>query len=66
MVRTRFSMKTISSEQKDLIDALIAEGLAGNLSAAVLEKDVHVTDALRALATLPKAGIAPDLRRDCG
>ena len=45
-------MKTISSEQKELIDALVAEGLAGNLSAAVLEKDVHVTDALRALATL--------------
>lgn len=45
-------MKTISSEQKELIDALVAQGLAGNLSAAVLEKDVHVTDALRALATL--------------
>ncbi|MGN6808307.1 MAG: nucleotidyl transferase AbiEii/AbiGii toxin family protein [Trinickia sp.] len=45
-------MKTISSEQKELIDALVAEGLAGNLSAAVLEKDVHVTDALRGLATL--------------
>ena len=45
-------MKTISSEQKELIDALVAEELAGNLSAAVLEKDVHVTDALRALATL--------------
>lgn len=45
-------MKTISSEQKDLIDALVAEGLAGNLSAAVLEKDVHVTDALHALSEL--------------
>jgi predicted nucleotidyltransferase component of viral defense system len=45
-------MKTISSEQKELIDALVAEGLAGNLSAAVLEKDVHVTDALRALSRL--------------
>lgn len=45
-------MKTISSEQKELIDALVAEGLAGSLSAAVLEKDVHVTDALRALAAL--------------
>ncbi|WP_158243003.1 hypothetical protein [Trinickia soli] len=38
-------MKTISSEQKELIDALVAAGLAGNLSAAVLEKDVHLTAA---------------------
>jgi predicted nucleotidyltransferase component of viral defense system len=45
-------MKTISSEQKELIDSLVAEGLAGNLSAAVLEKDVHVTDALGALSRL--------------
>lgn len=45
-------MKIISNEQKELIDALVAEGLAGNLSAAVLEKDVHVTDALHALSRL--------------
>lgn len=45
-------MKTISSEQKDLIDALVAEGLAANLPAAVLEKDVHVTDVLHALSGL--------------
>ncbi|TCG08600.1 hypothetical protein BZM27_11050 [Paraburkholderia steynii] len=45
-------MKTISGEQKELIDALVAEGLSGNLSAAILEKDVHVTDALHALSRL--------------
>ncbi|MFM0736188.1 nucleotidyl transferase AbiEii/AbiGii toxin family protein [Paraburkholderia xenovorans] len=45
-------MKIISAEQKDLIDAITAEGLAGELSAFVLEKDVHVTDALHALADL--------------
>ncbi|MDR8398454.1 MULTISPECIES: nucleotidyl transferase AbiEii/AbiGii toxin family protein [Paraburkholderia] len=45
-------MKTISGAQKELIDALVAEGQAGNLSAAVLEKDVHVADALHALSRL--------------
>jgi hypothetical protein len=45
-------MKIISEEQKELIDSITAEGLAGNLSAVILEKDVHVTDALHALAKL--------------
>lgn len=45
-------MKIISEEQKELIDAITAEGLAGNLSAFILEKDIHVTDALHALAKL--------------
>ena len=45
-------MKIISEEQKELIDSITAEGLAGNLSAFILEKDVHVTDALHALAKL--------------
>lgn len=45
-------MKIISEEQKELIDSITAEGLAGNLSAFVLEKDIHVTDALHALAKL--------------
>ncbi|MFP3612878.1 nucleotidyl transferase AbiEii/AbiGii toxin family protein [Paraburkholderia sp. SIMBA_050] len=45
-------MKIISEEQKELIDSITAEGLAGNLSAFVLEKDIHVTDALHALARL--------------
>jgi predicted nucleotidyltransferase component of viral defense system len=45
-------MKIISEEQKELIDSITAEGLAGNLSAFILEKDIHVTDALHALAKL--------------
>lgn len=46
-------MKTISSEQADLIDAVIAEKNVGALTAAILEKDIHVTDALSALLTVP-------------
>jgi len=42
-------MQIISGEQKELIDAVLAEGLASNLSAAIFEKDIHVTDALHAL-----------------
>ncbi|WP_259460715.1 nucleotidyl transferase AbiEii/AbiGii toxin family protein [Paraburkholderia sp. BL23I1N1] len=45
-------MKIISEEQKELIDSITAEGLAGNLSAFILEKDIHVIDALHALAKL--------------
>lgn len=46
-------MKTISSAQADLIDAVIAERDVGALTAAILEKDIHVTDALGALLTVP-------------
>jgi len=35
-----------------LIDALLAEKDVGGISAAILEKDIHVTDALRALSSL--------------
>lgn len=45
-------MKIISDEQKELIDSLVAEGLAGDLSPFILEKDIHVTDALLALMKL--------------
>lgn len=45
-------MKIISEEQKELIDAITADGLGGNLSAFILEKDIHVTDALHALSKL--------------
>lgn len=45
-------MRRIASEVKELIDAVVAEGTAGDLAAATLEKDVHVTDALHALAML--------------
>jgi predicted nucleotidyltransferase component of viral defense system len=50
-------MKTIPAEQKDLIDALVAEGHAGSLSPFILEKDIHVTDALHALAKLEHAHV---------
>jgi len=35
-----------------LIDALLAEQDVGGISAAILEKDIHVTDALRALSAI--------------
>ena len=42
-------MKIITSEQAELIDAVVAELDIGLLTASILEKDVHVTDALSAL-----------------
>jgi predicted nucleotidyltransferase component of viral defense system len=45
-------MRTITTDQRELIDALIAEEDLGGISAALLEKDIHVTDALRALSTI--------------
>lgn len=45
-------MKTITQSQVELIDAVIAEKDVGGLTAAILEKDVHVTEALHALSVL--------------
>ncbi|VVE76256.1 hypothetical protein PAN31117_05361 [Pandoraea anapnoica] len=45
-------MRIISKAQLELIDALVAEEDLGGISAAILEKDIHVTDTLRALASL--------------
>ena len=45
-------MKQISREQSELIDAVIAELTTGGISPGVLEKDIHVTDALEALTAL--------------
>jgi predicted nucleotidyltransferase component of viral defense system len=45
-------MRTITTDQRELIDALLAERDVGGISAAILEKDIHVTDALRALSAL--------------
>lgn len=45
-------MRELRAEQVELIDAAIAEGMAGHLSAAVLEKDIHVSDSLKALFEL--------------
>lgn len=42
-------MKTITPEQVELIDAVLAEPDVGLLTASILEKDIHVTDALQAL-----------------
>lgn len=39
-------MKKISAAQLSLIDAIVAEYPIGGLNASILEKDVHVTDAL--------------------
>jgi predicted nucleotidyltransferase component of viral defense system len=39
-------MKKINTSQIDLIDALVAEYNIGGLNASILEKDMHVTDAL--------------------
>ncbi len=41
-------MKTIAPEQAELIDAVLAAVDVGLLTASVLEKDIHVTDALQA------------------
>lgn len=45
-------MKTITTDQREVIDALLAEEDVGGISAAILEKDIHVTDALRALSAI--------------
>lgn len=50
-------MKTITPEQLELIDAVLAEGDVGLLTASILEKDVHVTDALQALMGMQFPGI---------
>jgi predicted nucleotidyltransferase component of viral defense system len=42
-------MKKIGLQQRELVDAVIAERDVGGLTAAIIEKDIHVTDALHAL-----------------
>lgn len=46
-------MKVLRSERQDLIDALVAETAMGGITAGLLGKDEHLTDALRALFALP-------------
>lgn len=46
-------MKTLAAEQRELIDAVVAERDVGNITAAIFEKDVHITDTLRALFEHP-------------
>jgi len=50
-------MKTIAPEQAELIDAVLAEVDVGLLTASILEKDIHVTDALQALMNLRFPGV---------
>jgi predicted nucleotidyltransferase component of viral defense system len=50
-------MKVLSPERQELIDALVAETTMGGITAGLLEKDEHLTDALRALFTLPLDGM---------
>jgi predicted nucleotidyltransferase component of viral defense system len=45
-------MKTISAEQKQLIEDLSAEGTLGQLPIQMAEKDIHITDLLIALSRL--------------
>jgi predicted nucleotidyltransferase component of viral defense system len=45
-------MKQISVYQSELIDAVLAEKDVGGLTAAILEKDIHVTEILHKLASL--------------
>lgn len=42
-------MKRLLEQQIELIDAWVAESVAGDITPALLEKDIHVTDALIAL-----------------
>jgi predicted nucleotidyltransferase component of viral defense system len=50
-------MRTISDEQLQLINDALAEG-ASTLSAAALEKDVLLTEALRAISEIKLPGLA--------
>ncbi len=50
-------MKALGQDQLDLIDALVAETDLGGITAGLLEKDAHLTDALRALFKLPLQGM---------
>ena len=51
-------MKVLSSERQELIDALVAESAMGGITAGLLEKDEHLTDALRALFALRLGGLS--------
>lgn len=45
-------MRALRPERLELIDALVAETALGGITAGLLEKDEHLTDALRALFAL--------------
>lgn len=45
-------MRTLSTERRELIEALVAEADIGGISASLLEKDEHLTAALKAIFEL--------------
>ena len=49
-------MRTLSPERLELIDALFAEANIGDITAGLLEKDEHLTAALRAVCELRFSG----------
>ncbi|MCU7370006.1 nucleotidyl transferase AbiEii/AbiGii toxin family protein [Paucibacter sp. O1-1] len=50
-------MRVLAPERRELIEALVAETAPGGITAGLLEKDEHLTDALRALFSLKPEGI---------
>jgi predicted nucleotidyltransferase component of viral defense system len=51
-------MRALRPQRLELIDALVAETALGGITAGLLEKDEHLTDALRALFALPLDGVS--------
>jgi predicted nucleotidyltransferase component of viral defense system len=51
-------MRTLHPQRLELIDALVAESALGGITAGLLEKDEHLTDALRALFALRLGGLS--------
>lgn len=45
-------MRTITPEQRQAIEDLSAEGQLGRLPIQTAEKDIHITELLKALSTL--------------
>lgn len=50
-------MRVLRPERLELIDALVAEAGSGGVTAGLLEKDEHLTEALRALFALRPDGV---------
>ena len=50
-------MRVLAPERRELIEALVAEAAPDGITAGLLEKDEHLTDALRALFALQPEGV---------
>lgn len=50
-------MRVLAPQRQELIEALVAEAAPGRITAGLLEKDEHLTDALRALFALQPEGV---------